>query len=1035
MHTIKTKKRLVAIVMLSVLLLSLAPMAFSLADAASEGLSGTGTTPESEVLTDELDDASGDETLPLSTRILRNRSEAVQPIVSTGTELVTTATTTATTTTQETTTAAQTTEDADSEPGLRNTTQSETPQTTTPATPESSETGTSTETGGSDTTTTEADASKEASKLSVTNLSCSPEAAAASVERALKITFSGLNGEDAPGGYIDIKANGTSVTRFSSFASGSPATISVMPMGWPTADGSYALTATYVPGENDAYIAGDSATATLTVEGATPEAEEDEDDGTLGIRVTSLSCTPVVDLATAPRQLSIAYSGVSEEAAPGGHIIVTANGSTIADITDFASGSPVTFDAVPADWPEAEDGKYTLAAEYVPGEEDAYAAKGSASVSTHVGEPAGGDNDENVLPIETANTQVDDATDIISRLRSVYAAEPAMFSTVAQIQTFAGASSSDTPSPGTNYVVTLTSAASVPYTGAAQTPTVKVTYNNGTELAAANYTVSPATDFITAGTKGIVVTGKNGHTFTNSSLSFTITKVNPTLSLAAEMIGTSLQVEATVSGTSGTFGGTVTFTIKSSRYPDIVKTANVAANGKATITQAGMTSAEYTISAVYSGDTNHNASSAVSIAPFWSPTVRLSITGTGSRGEYTTVLVTVTGSRTGYTPRGTVTLRLDGSKLTDLQLDSNGQATYTLWNYPWSREELIAYYNGDSTYSPARSNPLSRYDENKLTPTLEFLADVGTGSKVTTLTAVVSGSRWEAVPTGFVSFYSGNELLGTVLLNSYGEAVLTWKNVPNGTHNLQALYQGDDAYRVMSATKTITKRGSSSSSGGSGSGSSGTGTGGTSSGMSGTEDVLLRDINGSVLSGYDTTTITMQDDGILVLETPTQQDFYSYGFRLSRLNELSSRTNGYINIVTPNLNLHVPYDLLSGLEGLTDYISQNDLNQSQLELRLIVRSVSDSAIEAAYRTSYPDSTPVSYLRIEVALYSNTGKRLDYVPTEITTPLQLIIPSTINMTGAEWYDEQTRTFSPVQVTVGDNAMMLDVQHNGVYIIAQ
>ena len=68
------------------------------------------------------------------------------------------------------------------------------------------------------------------------------------------------------------------------------------------------------------------------------------------------------------------------------------------------------------------------------------------------------------------------------------------------------------------------------------------------------------------------------------------------------------------------------------------------------------------------------------------------------------------------------------------------------------------------------------------------------------LTAVVTGVNGEK-PDGSVTFYNGEALLDTVALKD-GTAVLTWTQVPTGSHTIKAVYGGNQNYAGAENTTT-----------------------------------------------------------------------------------------------------------------------------------------------------------------------------------------------------------------------------------------
>ena len=72
----------------------------------------------------------------------------------------------------------------------------------------------------------------------------------------------------------------------------------------------------------------------------------------------------------------------------------------------------------------------------------------------------------------------------------------------------------------------------------------------------------------------------------------------------------------------------------------------------------------------------------------------------------------------------------------------------------------------------------------------------GPRTKVT-LTARVTGTGGSEVPKGVVNFRSGNNDLGSAVIDGDGNAVLTTDNLTAGNHHVTGIYQGDSAHEEL----------------------------------------------------------------------------------------------------------------------------------------------------------------------------------------------------------------------------------------------
>ncbi len=103
-------------------------------------------------------------------------------------------------------------------------------------------------------------------------------------------------------------------------------------------------------------------------------------------------------------------------------------------------------------------------------------------------------------------------------------------------------------------------------------------------------------------------------------------------------------------------------------------------------------------------------------------------------------------------------------------------------------------YNGDTAaadFSILKADPVIHLTASP--------ADGSVADDTVTLTATLTGVNTSDYPTGSIVFKDGNTVLETAALVN-GEASHSWQNVPYGTHNLTAEYDGDNNYEHTSDT-------------------------------------------------------------------------------------------------------------------------------------------------------------------------------------------------------------------------------------------
>jgi len=160
-------------------------------------------------------------------------------------------------------------------------------------------------------------------------------------------------------------------------------------------------------------------------------------------------------------------------------------------------------------------------------------------------------------------------------------------------------------------------------------------------------------------------------------------------------------------------------------------------------------------------------------------------------------------------PTGTITLTDTfagiGTILGTFTVDpTTGGGSLTVTTLAPGLHNVIAAYSGDSSYLPSTSQALQETILSSLTPTGTSLVSSrnpsAAGQSVTFTASVSPGSASTLRPTGIVTFYSGSTVLGTAaVVNSGGRiatnlAALSTTALPGGSHNIQAVYEGDGVF-------------------------------------------------------------------------------------------------------------------------------------------------------------------------------------------------------------------------------------------------
>ncbi len=142
-------------------------------------------------------------------------------------------------------------------------------------------------------------------------------------------------------------------------------------------------------------------------------------------------------------------------------------------------------------------------------------------------------------------------------------------------------------------------------------------------------------------------------------------------------------------------------------------------------------------------------------------------------------------------PTGTVTFS-DGSTTLGQATVSSGTATWSVSSLAAGSHSITASYSGDSKFIGSASSSLSQVVQKADTSTA-LTATPGTSNinQSISLSATVT-SRNSNVPDGTVTFMDGTTQIGSSIVNSNGVAAFSITTLIAGTHNLTAVYSGDD---------------------------------------------------------------------------------------------------------------------------------------------------------------------------------------------------------------------------------------------------
>ncbi|UWZ86489.1 Ig-like domain repeat protein [Occallatibacter riparius] len=338
------------------------------------------------------------------------------------------------------------------------------------------------------------------------------------------------------------------------------------------------------------------------------------------------------------------------------------------------------------------------------------------------------------------------------------------------------------------------------------TLTVSSGFAVGSNAIVAQY--SGDTDYGSANSKATTV---------NMALSSTTTTVTPSTLTPRVNVAFSVTAALTVgSPTAGTQSpsGNITLTIDGTSYASVAVSTS---GGTTSATFTGVkvtTPGNHSLQAVYAGDSNYATSTSTALAvnaAANTASVTLSVAPTQPNATYNpsaaiVFTATVISTSGGSTPTGDVNFldQATGSNLNTsaVALDSSGKASITVTGgMPQGGNAIIAKYAGDGTYPATNSQALTVNIQPSTTTTTvtpsTTTPPAGVAFPVTVTVAVGSPPAGTAPPTGKINLnLDGLAYASADASTTGGKTSATFSvSLPaGGSHNLQAIYGGDNNY-------------------------------------------------------------------------------------------------------------------------------------------------------------------------------------------------------------------------------------------------
>ncbi len=360
----------------------------------------------------------------------------------------------------------------------------------------------------------------------------------------------------------------------------------------------------------------------------------------------------------------------------------------------------------------------------------------------------------------------------------------------------------------TTLTATVTSAIAGTRTGSVTFFDGATTLGTGMLNAAGVATFSTST--FTVGTHALsaVYAGDtNFATSTSAGLSQVVNKGASATTLASSsnpsLVGSNVTFTATVKATapsSGTPSGTVTFKDGATT----LGTGTLSGTGIATFATTTLAVGAHTVTAVYGGGANHNASTSAPLTQnVNAAAAMIALTATPSPATFGgAVTLTATVSGANGTATGTIAFTDGMTALGMGTLSASGVATVSVPSLTAGTHTLGAAYSGDTIYAAGTGTASLVVNKAATTTTLVSSLNPSTAGAAVTFTATVASAT--AGFTGQVEFFDGTTSLGIQPLAGV-TATLSSSALTQTGHSITATYKGDDNF-ATSTSAAVTQQ-------------------------------------------------------------------------------------------------------------------------------------------------------------------------------------------------------------------------------------
>jgi hypothetical protein len=280
----------------------------------------------------------------------------------------------------------------------------------------------------------------------------------------------------------------------------------------------------------------------------------------------------------------------------------------------------------------------------------------------------------------------------------------------------------------------------------------------------------------------------------------------------AVLVGSTITFTATVIGTPASPTGTVTFTDLTYNGTTPVTTmlaSNVPLNasGMASVTPSSLAAGGGFrgcpfITAAYSGDASHNASSVTMVQKIHANATTLALNSSSnpvSFGQTVTFTANVSAVPAGAgTPTGMVTFQDGATIIGQAPLNSSGVAAVSSPGLAPGSHNIVATYASDTQFAASSGSVVQVIQNGTSTAVASTSNPASFGQSIFLDAAVTATNGAPGTPTGSVTFKEGATVLATVPLNSAAHAAFSYAAFSIGSHTITADFAGTNGWLASS---------------------------------------------------------------------------------------------------------------------------------------------------------------------------------------------------------------------------------------------